>query len=172
MEEGAIEDPNNLLLRQTDGSFREVGLSAGVGNMARSRGAALVDLDLDGRLDIVVVNRRANVEILHNRSAGSGGWLQVALRQDGGNVNAIGAWIEVRAEDEIWRQEVVIGGGHASGQSGWQHFGLGGNEGAEIRVQWPDGLWSAWQPAGRNHFVTLTRSGYAVAVQSANQPGK
>lgn len=164
MEEGAIEDPNNLLLRQDDGGFREAGLSAGVGNMERSRGAALVDLDLDGRLDIVVVNRRANAEILHNQSDESGHWLQVALRQDGGNVNAIGAWIEVRAEDEIWRHEVVIGGGHASGQSGWHHFGLGGEDEAEIRVQWPDGMWSAWQPAGSDRFITLTRDGYTVSA--------
>ena len=118
MEEGAIEDPNNLLLGQETGGFREVGLRAGVGNMERSRGAALVDLDLDGRLDIVVVNRSANAEILHNRTDDSGGWLQIALRQDGGNRDAIGAWIEVRAGDELWRKEVVIGGGHASGQAG------------------------------------------------------
>jgi hypothetical protein len=162
MEEGAIEDPNNLLLRQRDGSFRETGLSAGVGNMERSRGATLVDLDLDGRLDIVVVNRRANAEILHNRSDESGHWLQVALRQDGGNVNAIGAWTEVRAEDQIWRQEVVIGGGHASGQSGWHHFGLGGERDAEIRVQWPDGGWSGWQAVGSNRFVTVKRDGRGI----------
>jgi len=164
MEEGAIEDPNNLLMRRPDGSFREAGQSAGVGNMERSRGAALIDLDLDGRLDIVVVNRRANAEILHNQSDESGAWLQVALRQKGGNVNAVGAWIEVRAEDEMWRQEVVIGGGHASGQSGWHHFGLGGEDEAEIRVQWPDGMWSAWQPAGSNRFITLSRDGYAVST--------
>ena len=94
----------------------------------------------------------------------SGHWLQVALHQGGGNVNAIGAWIEVRAEDEIWRQEVVIGGGHASGQSGWHHFGLGGEDDAEIRVQWPDGMWSAWQPAGSDRFITLTRDGYTVSA--------
>ena len=164
MEEGAIEDPNNLLLCQETGGFREVGLRAGVGNMERSRGAALVDLDLDGRLDIVVVNRSANAEILHNRTDDSGGWLQIALRQDGGNRDAIGAWIEVRAGDELWRKEVVIGGGHASGQAGWHHFGLGGEDDAEIRVQWPDGSWSGWQAAGSNRFVTVKREGYAVSL--------
>ena len=164
MEEGAIEDPNNLLLGEEMGGFREVGLRAGVGTMARSRGAALVDLDLDGRLDIVVVNRRANAEILHNLTDDSGGWLQIALRQDGGNRNAIGAWIEVRAGEELWRKEVVIGGGHASGQAGWNHFGLGGERDAEIRVQWPDGSWSGWQAVGSNRFVTLKRDGPAVSV--------
>ena len=164
MEEGAIEDPNNLLLGQAGGGFREAGLDAGAGGMARSRGAALVDLDLDGRLDIVVVNRRANAEILHNRTAETGGWLQVALHQDGANRNAVGAWIEIRAGAAMWRKEVTIGGGHASGQAGWHHFGLGGEREAEIRVQWPDGGWSAWQPVGYNRFVTVRRDGAAVSL--------
>ena len=34
--------------------------------MDRSRGAALVDLNLDGKLDLVVVNRNAPVEIYQN----------------------------------------------------------------------------------------------------------
>ena len=172
MEEGAIEDPNNLLLGQKNGGFHEVGLRAGVNNMARSRGAALVDLDLDGRLDIVVVNRSANVEILHNRTDDGGGWLQIALRQDGGNRNAIGAWIEVRAEDEMWRKEVVVGGGHASGQAGWHHFGLGGERDAEIRVQWPDGSWSGWQAVGSNRFVTLKRDGPEISIAFGRDSGR
>ena len=68
MEEAAAEDPNNLLLGSADGRFREASVEAGTASMRRSRGGAVIDLDLDGLLDIVVVNRMANVEILHNRS--------------------------------------------------------------------------------------------------------
>lgn len=157
MEEAAAEDPNNLLLGQADGQFREAAAEAGTASTALSRGGALVDLDRDGRLDIVVVNRLSNVEIFHNQSTGTGHWLQVRLRQSGVNRDAIGAWIEVRAGERLWRQEVVIGGGHGSGQLGWHHFGLGAAEAVEIRVQWPDGEWSAWQPAGSNRFMTLER---------------
>ena len=85
------------------------------------------------------MNRTANVEILHNRSERTGHWLQLMLRQEGANRNAIGAWIEVRAEGRIQRHEVTVGGGHVSGQAGWSHFGLGGAQAAEVRVQWPDG---------------------------------
>ena len=82
MEEAAAEDPNNLLLGGPDGSFREASAEAGVASMRRSRGAAVIDLDLDGLLDIVVVNRMANVEILHNRSRRGGHWLQLMPRQE------------------------------------------------------------------------------------------
>ena len=155
MEEAAAEDPNNLLLGGPDGRFREASVEAGAASMRRSRGGALVDLDLDGLLDIVVVNRMANVEILHNRSSRAGHWLHVVLRQEEANRNAIGAWIEVRTAGRIQRLEVVVGGGHASGQAGWSHFGLGAAESAEVRIQWPDGTWSPWQRTPANRFLVI-----------------
>jgi len=158
MEEAAAEDPNNLLLGQPDGQFREAAAQAGVASTGLSRGGALVDLDGDGLLDIVVVNRSSNVEILRNTSRADGHWLQIRLRQSDINRNAIGAWIEVRAGERIWRQEIVIGGGHGSGQLGWTHFGLGQHQEVEIRVQWPDGEWSNWQPTAVDRFVTLERA--------------
>ena len=163
MEEAAAEDPNNLLLGGPDGRFREASVEAGAASMRRSRGGAVIDLDLDGLLDIVVVNRMANVEILHNRSRVSGHWLHVMLRQEEANRNAIGAWIEVRAAGRIQRHEVVVGGGHASGQAGWIHFGLGEAEAAEVRVQWPDGTWSPWQHTAAGRFMLIER-GRTVAA--------
>ena len=157
MEEAAAEDPNNLLLGGPGGRFFESSVEAGAASMRRSRGGAVIDLDLDGLLDIVVVNRMANVEILHNRSRNAGHWLQVSLQQEGANRDAIGAWIEVRAEGRIQRHEVVVGGGHVSGQAGWIHFGLGTAEDAEVRVQWPDGTWSPWQHTAGNRFLSIER---------------
>ena len=164
MEEAAAEDPNNLLLGGPDGRFREASAEAGAASMRRSRGGAVIDLDLDGLLDIVVVNRVANVEILHNRSRDAGHWLQVMLRQDHANRNAIGAWIEVRAEGRIQRHEIAVGGGHVSGQAGWIHFGLGGAQAAEVRVQWPDGTWSPWQQTVSNRFLMIERGRTLAAV--------
>ena len=164
MEEAAAEDPNNLLLGGPDGRFREASVEAGAAGMRRSRGGAVIDLDLDGLLDIVVVNRMANVEILHNRSVDAGHWLQVKLRQEGANRNAIGAWIEVRTRGRIQRHEVVVGGGHVSGQAGWIHFGLGGTQTAEIRVQWPDGHWSPWRRTATNRFLLIERGRTLAAV--------
>ena len=164
MEEAAADDPNNLLLGGPDGRFREASVEAGAASMRRSRGGAVVDLDLDGLLDIVVVNRMANVEILHNRSRGTGHWLQLMLRQEGANRNAIGAWIEVRAQGRIRRHEVAVGGGHVSGQAGWIHVGLGAAASAEVRVQWPDGAWSPWQQSAANRFLLIERGRTLAAV--------
>ena len=75
----------------------------------------------------------------------SGHWIEVQLAQPAPNVNAIGAWLEVKRDGKVMRREITSGGGHASGQSGWVHMGLGAMEKAELRVVWPDGTAGEWE---------------------------
>jgi hypothetical protein len=156
MPSNAIHDPNNLLMQGADGVFVEKGAVAGVGTADRSRGAGLVDLNADGRLDIVVVNRRAPLEIWQNTTAQTGHWLGVSLRGKS-NTQAVGAWIELRAGGQVQAREVTVGGGHVSGQAGPQHFGLGQTTQAEVRVIWPDGTVGDWRPVGADQIVTIVQ---------------
>ncbi|WP_223274773.1 CRTAC1 family protein [Tateyamaria sp. syn59] len=153
----AMEDPNNLLIAQENDTFAEAGDVAGVASMHRGRGAALVDFNGDGLLDLAVVNRRAPLEIWQNTSADTGNWLSVAVTQDGANTQAVGAWIEVDDGVAVQAREITVGGGHAGGASGPQHFGLGAAETVRLRVRWPHGDWSAWEETGVNRGVTLRR---------------
>lgn len=164
MPDFAASDPNNLLIGQPDNGFVEGGEMAGIVNFRRARGAALPDLNLDGLPDLVVVNRRENVELWRNVGAGSadrqvplGNWLQLKLVQDGANRHAIGSWVEVRIGARTLRHEVTVGGGHAGGSSGWIHFGVGTAERARVRVQWPDGEWGPWIRLYTNQFARVTR---------------
>ncbi|MEM0950082.1 MAG: VCBS repeat-containing protein, partial [Pseudomonadota bacterium] len=125
MPDAAMQDPNSLLLQEPDGRFREASVEAGLASMARSRGGALVDLNADGRLDVVVVNRRAPIEVYQNVSSSPGAWLSVTVSQAGPNTAATGAFIELRTDERTVVREVTIGGGHAGGQAGPHHFGLG-----------------------------------------------
>ncbi len=146
MPEFAARDPNDLFLGQPDGTFEEAAEAAGIVSFARARGASLADLNLDGLLDLVVVNRQANVLLWRNVGTGSGdepgpigGWVALRLRQPGPNPDAIGAWVEIRAGGHTIRRELVVGGGHVSGSLGWLHAGIGSADEARVTVTWPDG---------------------------------
>ncbi len=161
MPSNAIRDPNNLLMQRADGSFAEASVAAGVATTERARGAALADLDGDGRLDLVVVNRRAPMELWQNVTPGTGNWLALSLRMDGPNTRAVGAWVELRTKTGVQTREVTVGGGHAGGRAGPVHFGLGEAESAEIRVLWPGGGWSAWDSVRANRRVRVHADGQA-----------
>jgi hypothetical protein len=160
----AARDPSNLFLGQPDGSFVEGAEAAGIVSYARARGAALVDLNLDGLLDLVVVNRRENVLVWRNVGAGSaespaqmGHWLAVRLVQPAPNPDAIGSWIEATAGGRTVRSEVTVGGGHVGGQLGWIHLGVGDAEQVEVRVIWPDGESGPSQVVSADQFVVIER---------------
>lgn len=160
----AALDPNDLLLQQADGQFVQVGQQAGMASFRRGRGGMLADLNGDGLLDLVVVNRWDKAQLWRHVGAGTavqpaplGHWLQLRLHQPGGNRDAVGAWVEVDLGDRTVRQELTVGGGHASGHLGWMHFGLGEASAVKVRVQWPHGDWSAWQSAASDRFYLFDR---------------
>ena len=165
----AQKDPSNLLLGQPDGTFKESADAAGILSYDRGRGAALADFNLDGMLDLVEVNYGSPVRIWRNVGSGDvahpapmGNWLALQLHEPGPNRDAIGAWIEVKVGDLTMRRELTIGGGHAGGQLGWIHFGLGAASGAQVRVQWPDGETGPWIQAGANQFALVERGATQV----------
>ena len=162
MPDFAMRDPNNLLLQRPDGTFSEGGAEAGVASLRTSRGAALTDFNLDGLVDLVVVNRGEPAQLWRNVSTGAGNWIAVRLTQPAPNRDAIGAWIEVRTDRGMQRREITSGGGHAGGQSGWWHFGLGTAGAAEARVIWPDVTAGDWQSVGANAFFDLARGALPV----------
>jgi len=157
MPDFAANDPNNLLMQGADGTFAEKGDVAGVASMAVSRGAVVEDFNLDGLVDLVVVNRWQSAQVWRNTTPDAGRWVELRLQQDGANRDAIGSWIEVRLGQTVLRREITVGGGHASGQIGWRHFGIGAADRAEVRVIWPDGGTDDWQVLTGNRQFVLHR---------------
>lgn len=165
----AQKDPSNLFLGQPDGTFEEGAPAAGIVSFLRGRGAALVDFNLDGLLDLVEVNYRDPVELFRNVGSGDathpapmGHWLALRLVQAGPNRDAIGAWIEVRVGDLTLPRELTVGGGHAGGQLGWLHFGIGPASDAQVRVHWPDAETGPWIDVHANGFAVIDRGASAA----------
>lgn len=178
MPEFATDDPSNLLIGQADGTFVEGAAEAGVVDYNRGRGATLVDLNLDGLLDLVEVNRTTPVEVWRNVGAGSpdqpeglGNWAAVRLRQPSPNRDAVGATIEVRTGSRSVVHQTTVGGGHASGDHGWLHLGLGTADEAEVRVTWPDGTDGDWVAVPAGTFSIIERNAPEATVWEPGSGG-
>ncbi len=159
MPDMAMADPDNLLMQQPDGTFVEAGLKAGLADPRRGRGASVVDLNLDGLLDVVVAHRRAPLTVHRNVTQVGGTWLALSVGQAGVNTAMVGGFIEVRAGGRTAVREITVGGGHAGGQAGFHHFGLGAATEAEIRLIAPDGTASPWAPVAVNRHSRAMRAG-------------
>jgi enediyne biosynthesis protein E4 len=160
-----MKDPNNLLVQKEDGKFAEAGGTSGVGSGAVSRGAALPDFNLDGLVDLVVVNRWETAQVWRNTTASPNHWIEIKLAQPESNRDAIGAWLEMKIGDRIMRREITSGGGHASGQAGFWHMGLGAMDKALLRVIWPDGEAGEWQELPADSFYMIERGKAAVPIE-------
>ena len=135
----AMQDPNNLLLLREDGKFVEAGDKAGVASMEQSRGGVLTDFNLDGRIDLLVVNRNSKAQIWRNSTDKPGHFIEVKLEQPAPNRDALNAWIVVTANGKKIEREIFAGAGQGSGETGWWHTGIGEAESVELQVIWPDG---------------------------------
>ncbi|MAY62181.1 MAG: hypothetical protein CML29_08210 [Rhizobiales bacterium] len=168
MPEFASFDPDNMLLGTFDGNFVEAGDLAGIDRPTKGRGAVIDDFNHDGMLDLLVVNRGGKASLFRNTGGRDpkggkprqmGNWLEIELKQKGANPDAIGARVSVKSGNETRVRTIEVGGGHASGRLGFVHVGLGVAERAQIRVQWPDGEWSAPYRVFANQFVRIDRNG-------------
>jgi hypothetical protein len=173
----AIKDPSDLFLGRPDGTFSQVAEAAGVLNFARGRGAALVDLDGDGLLDLVLANDGAPVRIWRNMGSGGsatpvpmGHWIGLKAVEPGPNRDAIGAWLDIAVGDTTIHRELTVGGGHAGGQLGPVHVGLGPATSARVRITWPDGTIGPWIDVEADQIVAIARDATRASPWPSLQP--
>jgi len=132
---------NQIFLNQSDGTFQDVSAQIpGFQRKAAHRGSAVVDLDNDGRLDLVVTALGDRPGIYRNRTEG-GQWLVVQLEGREANRDGFGAVICVETEDgrKLWNH---AGGsvGFASASDPRVHFGLGESRRVKsVEIVWPGG---------------------------------
>lgn len=122
-EVGTYEQPNQLFENLGDGRFRER-LDAGLDTVRTSRGSAVADLDLDGDLDIVVVNSNQPSEVYDNRAGG--GWFALGFSPgNAGSADAIGAEVVLTAGGRAQVRETRAGSSYLSQSTLTAFFGVG-----------------------------------------------
>ncbi len=143
LDDSASYRARNVLLRNTgDGRFVDVSAHSGDGLTPKNvgRGAALDDLDNDGRTDVVVLNSKSAPTILRNESATGNHWIQLRLRGVKSNRDGVGARVRVVAGNLVQIDEVRAGSGYQSHFGSRLHFGLGKRDRVDrIEVRWIGG---------------------------------
>jgi hypothetical protein len=150
-------DKTDALWLNDGGTFTEVASEWGWNDQHSSHGLAVLDIDMDGWLDLVRHPLRGPVQVMRAR-CGEGHWLQIDLRQDAPNIYAIGAVIDVTAGEQGWRRWVHAGGTSYNGATGPRvHVGLGDVEEVDLSVRWPDGALDKLTDVPVDRLVTVRR---------------
>ena len=131
-----------ILYRNVGGKrFEDVSLAAGPGILARraARGLAVADIDNDGRLEALINSQNEKPALLAQQGAVSGNWMILDLEGTRSNRSAIGARVHVRSAGGAQHGEVRGGGSYLSQHDLRIHFGLAGDDFADLEIHWPSG---------------------------------
>jgi hypothetical protein len=123
-----------------------------------SNGAAYVDLDNDGALDLVVNNINAPASVYRNRSRERNGhhYLTVALQGSGANTGGIGARVVVKHNGRMQMLEQMPTRGFQSSVDPRLHFGLGRDSVVDtLLVVWPDRRYQVLERVAADRLITL-----------------
>jgi hypothetical protein len=137
-----FRQPMLLFRNHRDGTFEEVGSAAGFDGipLQSRRGAAFGDINNDGCVDIVTLNRGAIPSLLLNHCQNGNHRVLFKLLGSKSNRLAIGARVTVRTGSVTQFSEVKGGSSYLSQNDLRQHFGLGANAKMdEVTVRWPNG---------------------------------
>lgn len=136
-------DESDLLFRGTGaGKFEEVLPRGGTREplLATGRAAAFGDVDEDGALDILVVNRDAPANLLMNRVPARGAWIAFHVRETSGR-DALGAILRAELDGRALRRTVRSAYGYCTANDARVHLGLGAAASVPgpVTITWADG---------------------------------
>jgi hypothetical protein len=138
--------------------FEDVSARAGPYFQARhlGRGAALGDLDNDGRTDIVLNPMNEPVVLLRNRHESGHHWLGVGLVGRPYR-DAVGSRLELEVGGETLVRAVKGGGSYLSSNDRRVVFGLGSRDRVgRLTVRWPSGKTQTWDGLSVDCYWKLT----------------
>ncbi|MCA9582523.1 MAG: CRTAC1 family protein, partial [Myxococcales bacterium] len=121
------------------------------------RGIALVDLDDDGRLDVVLAAADGPGRVLRNVRPPGGHFLRVLLVGLAPNTGAVGARVYLRAAGRIWTRERFLGEGFQGTFDGRLHFGLGAVTEVDLEVVWPNGEKTTLESVAVDQEIRITQ---------------
>jgi hypothetical protein len=149
-----------LLLNRGNGKFLPATKRLGRYGQAdhMGRGVAFVDLDNDGRVDVVISHVNEPVTILKNVAAPEHHWLGIQL-VGAGHADVVGAKVVLEAGGRKQTRFAKGGGSYASSSDRRMVFGLGKSDRIEkLTVTWPDRARQEWTGLAIDRYHVLDQA--------------
>lgn len=130
-----------------------------------SRAAAFGDLDGDGAVDVVVVNRDGPAYLLRNALPDRGNWIMLRVLERSGR-NALGAEVRLTIGDRVIRRDVMAASSYCASNDPRVHVGLGAASRVDaIEVRWADGAVERFGAVEGGRVVQVRRGGSEVRAE-------
>ena len=133
----ALADPVFTWLNTGDGTMHEAPAAMGLNDDGQGRALITLDADLDGDLDVVIINNAGLPRFFRNETTGGGNWLSVTTPGTTSNRDGLGATITITADGVTQFQEMGSGSSYLGHAPREVHFGLAAAETVDIDVHWP-----------------------------------
>jgi len=132
---------NYLFINRGNLQFENTAQSSGLSKKENTNGAAWADLDLDGDLDLVMNNLDMIASVYENNASENGNdYLEISLKGNNQNNQAIGTEIQILDHDFIQLRHQYVSRGYQSSVDPIIHFGLGNKSIIDsLLITWPGG---------------------------------
>ncbi len=135
---------NQLLMNLEGMGFVNIAFLLGVADSFDSRSAVSGDFDLDGRVDLALVEDRGvggeRLHVYRNQLETGNHWIGIQLREEGNGISPVGVSVSVRTAEQTHVGRIVTGETVLGQHPPILHFGLGSATRVEsIEVRWMNG---------------------------------
>ena len=158
--------PNSLYRNLGNGRFEDVSRSTGKDYQVplAHRGAAVGDLNNDGRVDLVVTSLNGPTQVFLNKSANANHWILIKLVGAPSNRGGLGARVRlVQPDDREQHNQAVTTAGYSSSSDRRVHFGLGGMTSIKtLEISWPSGRVQVLRDLPVDRIMTIREEEFGV----------
>ena len=152
-----------LLFRNgRDGRFLPMGREAGsaLDRTYAGRGAAAIDYDNDGDLDLVVTENGGPAHLLRNQEGNRNHWIQIRLVGNASNRDGIGTLVTVKSGSTTQRRYRRSGSSYLSESDPRLTFGLGESKQVDrLEVRWPSGITQVQEDVAAGQLLVVREPG-------------